>query len=136
MNTENLLKMAAHIRTIPQDRFEMGVFRPYYDYVAQECFTVGCVIGHCTALDNPGNIPRHKDGDIDFRGWSVSFTGLSLNSSCWYWCFSSNWEDVDNTPEGAARRIEWLVENGLPANWHSQMSGRAPLCYNQEDTSE
>jgi len=47
----------------------------------------------------------------------------------WDWCFSGDWSDVDNTNQGAAKRIVYLIEHGLPANYKNQMYGRAPLCY-------
>ena len=47
----------------------------------------------------------------------------------WDWCFSSRWADIDNTPTGAALRIEWLLNHGLPKDWRKQMVGEAPLCY-------
>jgi hypothetical protein len=125
MNRENLKLMAAHIRTIPQEMFNMWWFRGG-QAKTPECDSVGCVIGHCTVLD-PNPRPRDGFGDIDFRGWSQGFTGLIGNE--WEWCFSSPWQYTDNTPEGAALRIEWLLENGLPQEWCEQLLGDSPLCY-------
>lgn len=128
MNKENLQKMADHIRTIPQDRFDMKRFRDV-DYAIVECKSVGCVIGHCVHLA-PELITRGKFGSIDFSDWSSLFTDTNLDESDW--CFSSGWVNTDNTPSGAADRIEWLINNGLPENWKDQIWGDAPLCYKTE----
>ena len=127
MNTYNLQRMADHIRTIPQEAFNMEGYRKGQDLTIK-CDSVGCAVGHCPVLDpNPDKIPRHKDGGIDYTEWSFNFTGLDINQ--WAWCFSTDWTDADNTPEGAALRIEWLLSHGLPEDWYEQLKGMAPLCY-------
>lgn len=132
MNRHNLERMAHHIRTVPQEKFSMDDFRPfticYYGWDKTECDTVGCVIGHCTILSSEP-LPRTDDGIIKFKLFSELFTGLPVHGPAWCWCFSGLWENTDNTPTGAALRIEWLLNNGLPENWKAQMNGEAPLCY-------
>lgn len=132
MNRENLQKMANHIKTIPQKRFSMAEFRTFNDpkdMETHECNTIGDVIGHCTVLDNEDNIPRMMTGVIDFNKWSAVYTGLSIDSIEWLWCFSKHWVNTDNTPTGASKRIEWLLKNGLRANYMEQIIGKAKLCY-------
>jgi len=127
MNRENLKLMADYIETIPQDKFDMEIFRNGQQ-TEHECNSVGCVIGHCTVLDkNP--LPLHKDGDIAFYAWSKEFTGLEPLSGEWEYLFSSDWEDMDNTPTGAASRIRHFLEHGLPQDGREQMAGYAPLSY-------
>jgi hypothetical protein len=129
MNKVNLQRMADHIRTVSQDQFDMDYYRMFEDETSAECNSVGCVIGHCTILD-VDNLVRYNDGTIDFGTWSENFTGLKITSSEWTWCFSSLWADVDNTPCGAASRIEYLIACGsVPANWLLQMDGTEGLCY-------
>ena len=125
MNRENLQKMADYIRAIPQDRFDMELYRKG-QHKTPECDSVGCIIGHCTMLDTEP-LPRSLGGKIMFVEWSYRFTLLDLKS--WFWCFDSNWEKTDNTPEGAALRIEWLLNHGLPEDFFKQMYGEAPICY-------
>lgn len=127
MNRENLQRMADHIRTVPQEKFDMDVYRDN-DSLSHECNTVGCVIGHCTVLDKEP-LPPLSYICIDFTVWSERFTGIDSVADAWHWCFSSHWSHVDNTPTGAALRIEWLLNNGLPENWDEQMNGQEPLCY-------
>jgi hypothetical protein len=128
MNRENLQRMADFIRTVPQDKFSMREYRSG-DITLQECNSVGCVVGWCTLLDKKENIPLYKDGNIDFEEWSIKFTGMGSFSNRWDWCFSMDWCYVDNTPEGAALRIEWLLNKGLPEDWDEQMRDRTSLCY-------
>jgi hypothetical protein len=130
MNRENLQRMADYIRTIPQDKFHMAQYR-LINREEQECNSVGCVIGFCTILDNINNIPRINEGEIYFSKWSYQFTDLIPNGDIWQWCFDSDWQRTDNTPTGAAERIEWLLNNGLPEDWREQMRGDKPLIYKQ-----
>jgi hypothetical protein len=132
MNRENLQRMADYIRTIPQEKFDMSVFRDGNDAFSSECKTVGCAVGHCTILDDRP-LPITLNGEINYLNWSMEFTGLDTGPGCgnpeWQWCFSPYWVITDNTPEGAARRIEWLLANGLPDNSSEQEYGEEPLCY-------
>jgi len=127
MNTENLNRMADYIETIPLEKFNMATYRTG-ESIKHECNSVGCVIGHCTVLDKRP-LPILRSGDIDFNDWSLDFTGLDPNSNEWRYLFASEWEDVDNNPVGAAKRIRHFLENGLPKNWYEQMEGYAPLSY-------
>lgn len=132
MNKENLRKMAEYIRTVPQEDFNMAYFRrENADLVNVECNSVGCVIGHCTHLDAINVIKKYIriDRTIRFSAWAADFTGLPVYSDGFRWCFDSEWIVSDNTPEGAARRIEWLIDKGLPENWQEQMELEAQLCY-------
>jgi len=133
MNRENLKLMADHIRKIPQEAFDMERFRDG-QVITPECNSIGCSVGHCVELDpNPDAIPRWECGSISFDIWAVNFTGLNSGQS--RWCFSGDWMHTDNTPKGAALRIEWLLEHGLPEDWGSQMEGDTPLCYRKSTTT-
>ena len=134
MNRENLGRMSDYIRTISQEQFSMIDYRSGQQETI-ECDSVGCIIGHCTILDLPENIPIrtyfHGGGNSKlFDIWSTRFTGLESHSKEWLWCFAYYWKYSDDTPEGASKRIDYLLDNGLPKNWYEQMHGEAPLCYN------
>ena len=126
MNKENLQRMADHIRTVPQEMFDMSVYRQG-DHNSIECGSVGCVIGHCIHL--APQLIRKSYGNVDFTSWSERYTEIDCSSDEWLFCFCGEWVNVDNTPEGAALRIEWLINNGLPGDWEDQMYGNTPLCY-------
>lgn len=130
MNRENLKRMADYIRTVPQENFTISYYRSGSERY-HKCDSVGCVIGHCTVLDDIDNIPTFQGGDIRFDEWSKIFTELVPYSGKWKWCFSTYWKQIDNTPTGAAERIEWLLNHGLPEDWYEQMTGETPLIYKQ-----
>lgn len=120
--------MADHIETIPQEMFDMYCEFRRGNCFSNDCYSVGDIIGHCTALDNEP-LPRLEDGNIDFFEWAERFTGIEFLSDEWLFLFSFIWSYVDNTPTGAAKRIRYFVENGLPNNWLYIMYGQDPLPY-------
>lgn len=126
MNTENLLKAAAYIRTIPQSKFDMGTYRQD-GTITHECNSVGCAVGHCSVLDTSEHFHSIVKGYFTWNLWATDFFGLTDNE--WTWCFTGCWDRTDNTPEGAALRMEWLINHGLPDNWEQQIDGDEPLCY-------
>lgn len=113
MNRENLQRIADFIPTIPQESFDMSTYRWGFDQ-EPECKSIGCVIGHCTILDKDNILANHIGvlGRLKFTEWSEEFTGLSHLSYKWDWCFSSLWASVDNTVEGARKRILYLLDKG------------------------
>ena len=134
MKRENLQLMADHLKTnVKQKNFHMGKYRGLYDTINPVCGSVGCTVGTCTVLDaeNVINNFTDYDGEIEFGDWSEYFTGLlgGEDEDEWEWCFGCQWTFIDNTPTGAALRIEWLLKYGLPENWKNQMRGREELCY-------
>jgi len=133
MNRENLSRMADYIETVPQDKFDVERFRTG-QIKYHECDSVGCVIGHCTILDeNP--LPMSNSGNINFDEWSRNFTDLKPYSYAWKYLFSLHWTAVDNTPTGAAKRIRYFIKNGLPKDWYKQILGSAPLSYLKNKTA-
>lgn len=137
MNKENLFLMADYIEKVPQVEFDMVCYRTE-DTVSKDgevvCNSVACVIGHCINLVPRESLPLERDGDINYSLWSMDFTGLGRAgyAEAWTWCFGTHWGadgGGDNTPIGAAKRIRYLIEKGLPTNWLEQMNGKAPLSY-------
>jgi hypothetical protein len=126
INLENLIRMADYIETVPQEKFDMWRYR-YGNQLKPECDSVGCVVGHCTILED-GNLPRLGSYLINFSKWVRKFIGTDSNRVELY-LFSSDWVHTDNTPAGAAKRIRYYVANGLPENWQDQLHGEAPLSY-------
>jgi len=132
MKRENLQLMANHIKTnVKQENFDMEKYRGFFDTINPVCGSVGCTVGTCTVLDVENVIKNfiNYDGEIEFTAWSEDFTGLLGVEYEWDWCFGAAWRAADNTPTGAALRIEWLLKYGLPENWYYQMYGEEKLCY-------
>ena len=132
MKRENLQLMADHLKTnVKQENFHMGEYRGDDDLSNPVCGSVGCTVGTCSVLDveNVMNNFIFPNGEIEFWAWSEDFTGIYRGEDEWSWCFHSKWRNTDNTPMGAALRIEWLLNHGLPENWKNQMRGKEELCY-------
>ena len=95
------------------------------------CGAVGCAVGHAVYIKEA---KFKKSIDEDWIEYSFRLFGLDRygedNNNCWIWCFSGDWSHNDNTPEGAAKRIQWMLEhNGVPNNYRKQINGDKPLCY-------
>ncbi len=85
------------------------------------CGTVACAVGHGPAagIDPEGTL-----------SWSDYVEcRLCTDTDVFHWLFAARWQHVDNTPEGAAGRITWYLDKGLPADFLAQVHGEAPLCY-------
>ena len=128
MNRTNLELLAQGLLTLPDtyEHFDMGVFsdeanRPE-EVRGNHCKTAACAIGH-----GPYFVAEAPLKGEEWHAYSERVFGI--NDKAWDWCFSDYWEETDNTPKGAAKRIFWLLEHGVPENGEKQMLGDAPLCY-------
>lgn len=135
INIENFKKLADYLLSLPEDycHFDMifyyqvtnneinNTFRPIEVPFEPGCGCVACALGHGPAV---GIIPNE---DISWEAYcDIYFTD---EDAVWRWCFSGLWEIQDNTPQGAGKRILWMLEHGVPENFHQQMKALAPLCY-------
>ena len=108
MNLINLKRMYNHIlENVPHEKIKMRYFRDGNKF-SHECGSTGCVIGHCTILDDFQNIPFNDIGEIDFEKWSENFTGLKPFYKVWNWCFSPRWPNIK---EQILLRIKYLIDN-------------------------
>src|SRR5690242_9122945 len=111
MKRKNLQALADYLKTLPQEVFDMEDIRTGQKETA-ECDSVGCVIGHATVLFEQ-DLPRYISENIDFPKFWQKFSGLMLEDyDSSYWIVASTWSQVDNTPIGASKRIEWLLKHG------------------------
>lgn len=132
MNTENLLKLATYLlsgelkATFSMHRYTEHILVKN-QHEATECGTVGCAAGHGPYA---GIIKYSSESWNDYveRVFGVG----SWDTEYWAWLFSAGWVYTDNTPEGAAKRILYLIRHGLPDNWEEQKEGSAALCYLNE----
>ena len=139
----NLLKLAAYLRELDHKKFDMGNFYEYYDEQQEEpvhltpdklesydepspCGTVACAVGCGPAA----GLPSTEEDDDCWDTYSrrvfikrdVSYKSHRvLAHRAWFFLFSGAWEPLDNTPTGAAERIEFLLENGL-SFWDDSMN--------------
>lgn len=126
----NLRKGAEGLMNLPSERpFDMKLYRGDGGKPSDphDCETVGCALGYF-----PMWIPA-QEGEKRWNDYEARATGLGLSygGSAWIWCFGMDWAGIDNTPQGAARRILHMLDNGLPDDWWGQMQGDAPYIFTE-----
>lgn len=90
-----------------------------------ECGTIACAAGFGPAAGVPALPDESWDGYIK-RAFGVGSVGVSHDA---IFLFNAHWAMTDNTAEGAALRIRYALDYGVPNNTADQMLGRAYLCY-------
>lgn len=88
-----------------------------------DCGSCGCALGHgpyAGVVKSPWE---------SWAAYSRRAMGMPNGSIESIWCFSMQWTEIDNTAQGAGKRILWMLEHGVPVNWMRQIDGLDPLCY-------
>ena len=143
-------RLARHLYKLPKgySHFDMGTYHgvgrgrhqvdktlQYFRQCGHRLYgygVVGCALGHLPTVDGA----PVSDGPFDT--WEkyvrrhltpLIFDRRGSPTDAFDWCFSTAWVGTNNTPRGAAQRIWWFLENGLPEDWMHQMTGETPLCY-------
>jgi hypothetical protein len=142
MNRKNLEKLRDYLWSLPEDyeHFDMVSYyarygtRVWNELTADEmglaatylnpCGTTACAAGHGPAAGIP---IRHDESWTTYQ-----HRVFALNTKEFDWCFTGNWDETDNTHYGAAARIDWMLKHGVPTDAYGQITGDAPLCYQQE----
>jgi len=130
---QNLIKLANglindHNR---KTRFNMGTYAEMsddwdiYGMKRTECGAVGCAVGHAPFY---GIKKELGESWTDYSNRTL-IQHYNCDDAEWRWCFTGSWKDTDNTKIGAAQRIIWLLQYGLPDDWGAQLRGDAALCY-------
>jgi len=73
-----------------------------------ECGTQACFLGRgplCGILAN---------NNEDWEDYCERQFGIIRCSSAWFWLFGHNWKYVDNTLEGARKRLRIALDKGVP----------------------
>lgn len=144
----NLRQLAAHLLSLPEgyESFDISSFVKIkvedrsgiviktldLDEVTPEvytqCGTVACAVGHAplAGLD--------CSGAVDWWELSENLFGMGGESFEWSWCFSADWAYRDNTPQGAGKRIIFMLDNADFSHldhWKmlEMQDGEIPLCY-------
>jgi len=136
MNRENLEKLASYLEGLPTNyqHFGMQSFLcqdgHLYSYadtapIAGDCGTVACAVGHGPAAGIPA-----VHGNESWNAYAER--AFDLNHDQWLWCFDGDWMHVDDTSQGAAKRIRHLLEHGLPEDPIEQCWGMSPYLFAQE----
>lgn len=94
--------------------FDMGSYaEDSFAARACDCGTIGCAAGHGPYA----GIPKRTDerwAHYVYRCFLPDMAGNSLE--VFYWLFSPIWANTDNTPQGAAKRIYYALEYGVPVD--------------------
>lgn len=126
-NKSNLKKLADYLSALPEEysHFDMETFyrRIIIDHYEKynfknfddgtylnECGTVACALGH-------GPAAGIEVGDsTNWYAYGLKFIEEnSSNEQVWGFLFSVEWVKIDNTPQGAAKRIYWILDgNKIP----------------------
>lgn len=123
MNRTNLTKLSTYLAALPigYDHFNMDHYfvdgnRKTADtpvtiaeVVPSACGAVACAVGHGPAAGIPIS-PKHTSWNV----YSETVFDMATDTLEWEWCFSDIWSEYDNTPQGAAHRINWLLQYGEP----------------------
>lgn len=141
---DNLTKLADFLESIPAEPqashpvgFSMRTFVAYTDGEREwfperadytRCGTVACAAGHGPAAGIPA-LPDESWDSYIRRAFGAGLISKANPSSLFL--FSAGWQDVDDTPQGAALRIRYALRHGIPNNAASQMNGKSPLCYRE-----
>ena len=112
--------------------FNMGLY-----WMSGECNTVGCALGWGAkaGIGDPKLIDSALYDNAFWPDYAHQTYGVGGRYAFEYthptylWCFAGRWLHVDNTPGGAATRIRYMLEHGVPETFNGQMHGVTPLAY-------
>ncbi len=88
----NLKRTREHIAEVNGSMINMNYYRcDFFDTYNPECKSIGCIIGHATALDAKNVMKNftNKKG-IEFSLWSIEFFGIGRKSKLWEYLFGNN----------------------------------------------
>lgn len=74
----------------------------------EDCGSVGCAIGHGPYAG------IKKETHESWNEYAKRCFVNSIHKHEYAFMFECSWADVDNTPEGAAKRIAYALEHGVP----------------------
>lgn len=122
MNTENLTKLADHLKTVNPDNFDMARFSnapPLYFKSDLELLKnpplpeIACAAGHAISIFPLEKTDLSNDEDgfycLDEEAFTVRVFDIDSDSQVWDFLFSGRWAVFDNSIEGAIQRIELLI---------------------------
>lgn len=143
-NRENLLKLATYLLSDNvRWGFNMACFDAYGGdgMYKMDCGAVGCAVGQ-GPYAGIVKLPHETWIGYSERAFiSVQVSEPACYSPewdwCfapeWDWCFAPDWKHVDNSPQGAAKRILYLLRTGsVPEDHARQKRGEALLSYLNE----
>jgi hypothetical protein len=140
----NLLKLADYLEALPAnyEHFNMAYYARHFggcdigagdggalpatapEKFLSNCGTIACAVGHGPAAGIPMQKSEYEaverdpvNHGIDWDSYAERVFGANLDGNLWHFLFSASWRFIDNTALGAAARIRYVLERGLPERW-------------------
>lgn len=114
---ENCKKLIAYLKSGKlKANFDMrgfSSFKPEIESKKTNCGTVGCALGHGPYAGVPKKI---TESWVDYSANAFGISQISLDNK-WSFIFSSAWKGFDDTPEGAANRLQIVLDDKYVNNW-------------------
>ena len=124
MNIENLKKLSDYFLDLDPNTFDLekvmaldGDYHYFRDFIK---------INNIKLKDEE----LGYENNIIFIIWVENYTGLKYvkDNRTYDWLFDYGWKkfnrfSVDPTPQGVSKRIEYLIENGVPDDFRLQYGG-------------
>ena len=122
MNKENIQKAIDYLEANYDDistRFNIIYYRDTIEDFSPICRTIGCLVGHLTAIDAEGfNKYAYADNNYCFKNWSEEF--FNVYDKDWCFMFSNAWgrSPETNTLQQGINRMKYMLEHEqLPELW-------------------
>ena len=127
INFHELKRWRDFTETIPAEMIAMESWRQGSS-LTPKCDSIGCIVGHCTALYTIEQLPKDILGRINFMEVSETTLNLEDEDPLWNFLFNSEWgyyaEDANATQKDfALLRMDYVLKHGeQPEGWYYSMS--------------
>ena len=118
-NVKTLLKYLESGRLLAG--FDMEQFNPTNSMFSTDCGSAVCIIGH-----GPHAGIKKFMGEL-WSDYADDRFGAHSTECSWQFMFSSLWKQVDNSVEGATKRVAYALKYGIPQT--SGMDENLTMCY-------
>jgi hypothetical protein len=137
-NTNNLSRLAIILQGVPDNDFELKWNHHPITASEEVLLSWGRThpLGHFSRWASESFLPLQRRQEENWTDYSArTLIKQSSFKPRWIWCFSRDWQKVDPSPLGCAKRISYLLQTGLPRDWAEQILGQTELTYlNTEPT--
>ena len=123
IHKQRLKRLAEYLLTkVPREKFDMAFFRNG-EHNRHICSTAGCALGWAPAIMLPSTHRKYLRSEEVYESINKlyhiigeKYFGIEPfhDSEIWDYLFSYSWSRIDNTPQGAAARILYFLDHGIP----------------------
>ena len=135
---ENYVRLAKHLVMLAHDTTwdaaEFGMDRQALDLSTGEDIAPDKVAAHpgplvCNPLGHAARAGMPVLPGEEWLGYQERVLGAAFDSPLEDWLLSFFWRRTDNTPVGAAMRLMYVLDYGVPSDWEDIRDGRAQSDY-------